>query len=193
MSLAAKFPLQPSKHEDLQESSGSKTYCTSPVNHSFSPQQCSQQLSREATTKKTINTGDAVLKTRETTLVCPDSSQRKSYLVSDCNLDEDEPKSSVDDILEKKNWEEKSSMSKEQQPSKTEKTTRKNKKKEEKKKENELDWDELRRTWQRNGERNNDHKDSVDWEAVRHADASEIADAIKARGQHNIIADRIKV
>lgn len=193
MSLAAKFPPQPSKHEDLQESSGSKTYCTSPVNHSFSPQQCSQQLSREAATKKTIDIGDAVLKTRETTLVCPDSSQRKSYLVSDCNLDEDEPKSSVDDILEKKNWEEKSSMSKEQQPSKTEKTTRKNKKKEEKKKENELDWDELRRTWQRNGERNNDHKDSVDWEAVRRADASEIADAIKARGQHNIIADRIKV
>ncbi|PON93600.1 DNA-3-methyladenine glycosylase I [Trema orientale] len=64
--------------------------------------------------------------------------------------------------------------------------------KEGKKKENEHDWDELRRKYCGYGQRHNDHKDSVDWEAVRQAEPGEIADAIRGRGQHNILALRIQ-
>lgn len=62
-----------------------------------------------------------------------------------------------------------------------------------KKKENETDWDELRRKYCGDGQRHSNHKDSLDWEAVRRAKPSEIADAIKGRGQHNILALRIQV
>lgn len=55
------------------------------------------------------------------------------------------------------------------------------------------DWDLLRRIYSTGEERSHDKMDSVDWEAVRCADESEIADAIKERGQQNIIAGRIKV
>lgn len=55
------------------------------------------------------------------------------------------------------------------------------------------DWDLLRRIYSTGEERSHDKTDSVDWEAVRCADESEIADAIKERGQQNIIAGRIKV
>lgn len=54
------------------------------------------------------------------------------------------------------------------------------------------DWDLLRRIYSTGEERSRDRMDSVDWEAVRCADESEIADAIKERGQQNIIAGRIK-
>lgn len=74
----------------------------------------------------------------------------------------------------------------------TKTTTRrvKNKKVE---KEEEIDWDELRRIYSTTEPRNSNHMDSVDWEAVRCAENSEIATAIKDRGQQNIIAGRIKV
>lgn len=186
MSLAAKFPAQSNKHEyhvtvEIQESTASNTECSLPANHLVGP----ELLSREGATKDTNDIEDAAL---ETTLFGP-LPLSNSCLVSDSNLGDNKPKSSVDETSGK----EKRSKSKEQQPSEREKRDGKKKKKEEKKKENEIDWDELRRTWNRNGERNNDHKDSVNWEAVRRAHASEIADAIKARGQHNIIADRLKV
>ncbi|XP_031742557.1 uncharacterized protein LOC101216331 isoform X2 [Cucumis sativus] len=53
-------------------------------------------------------------------------------------------------------------------------------------------WDSLRRKHPPCEPRSRDHMDSVDWEAVRFAEPTKIADAIKERGQHNIIAGRIK-
>lgn len=35
--------------------------------------------------------------------------------------------------------------------------------------------------------------DSIDWEAVRCADVDKIANAIKQRGQHNVISRKIQV
>ncbi|XP_050205063.1 uncharacterized protein LOC126655104 [Mercurialis annua] len=52
------------------------------------------------------------------------------------------------------------------------------------------DWNEMGRKYAR--PRSSAETDSVDWEAVRQAPESEIADAIKARGQHNIMAEKIK-
>jgi len=62
-----------------------------------------------------------------------------------------------------------------------------------KKVEEETDWDELRKTYSSAEPRGNNHMDSVDWEAVRCAENKDVADAIKERGQQNIIAGRIKV
>lgn len=53
-------------------------------------------------------------------------------------------------------------------------------------------WDTLRKIHTKS-HRHSDHMDSVDWEAVRCAKASEVAQAIASRGQHNIIAGRIQV
>lgn len=58
-----------------------------------------------------------------------------------------------------------------------------------------FDWDSLRKEAQPNGfkrERTANTKDSLDWEAVRHADVSEIAETIKERGMNNMLAERIK-
>lgn len=64
----------------------------------------------------------------------------------------------------------------------------------------EVDWNSLREKWDSMRRkhcvwepRSHNHMDSVDWEAVRSAEPIKIADAIKERGQHNIIAGRIKV
>ncbi|XP_062086509.1 DNA glycosylase/AP lyase ROS1-like [Humulus lupulus] len=57
---------------------------------------------------------------------------------------------------------------------------------------NETNWDQMKRQYHVDGPRNSHHKDSVDWNAVRLAHPSEVADAIKERGQHNIIALRIQ-
>lgn len=62
-----------------------------------------------------------------------------------------------------------------------------------KKVEEEIDWDEIRRTYSSAEPRGSNHMDSVDWEAVRCAKHKDVADAIKERGQHNIIAGRIQV
>ncbi|XP_055962269.1 transcriptional activator DEMETER-like [Mercurialis annua] len=51
-------------------------------------------------------------------------------------------------------------------------------------------WNEIGREYSRH--RSRAATDSVDWEAVRHAPQSEVADAIRSRGQHNNIAERIK-
>lgn len=58
-----------------------------------------------------------------------------------------------------------------------------------------FDWDSLRRFYscRRRSSRNLDAKDSLDWEAVRHASVSHIAKAISARGMNNVLAVRIKV
>ncbi|XP_059446497.1 transcriptional activator DEMETER-like [Corylus avellana] len=61
-----------------------------------------------------------------------------------------------------------------------------------KKVEEEIDWDELRRTYSSAKPRGSNQMDSVDWEAVRCAEHKDVADAIKERGQHNIIAGRIQ-
>ncbi|KAK7324885.1 hypothetical protein VNO77_28791 [Canavalia gladiata] len=53
-------------------------------------------------------------------------------------------------------------------------------------------WDTLRKIHTKSP-RDSDHVDSVDWEGVRCARASEVARAIASRGQHNIIASRIQV
>lgn len=65
--------------------------------------------------------------------------------------------------------------------------------KEGKKKENQTNWDELKRKCHGDRQRHPDHKDSMNWEAVRRAKPSEVADSIKERGQHRILALRIQV
>ncbi|PQQ15816.1 DEMETER-like protein 2 isoform X1 [Prunus yedoensis var. nudiflora] len=50
------------------------------------------------------------------------------------------------------------------------------------------DWEFFGKIYATSGERNRNHMDSVDWEAVRHAEVGEIADAIQAHGQQNMIA-----
>lgn len=82
----------------------------------------------------------------------------------------------------------------EQQSGQTKKATQRMKSKKEKEKEKvKTDWDALRRICSIGGRRNSFHIDSVDWEAVKNANVGEIAKAIQGRGQHNIIAGRIKV
>ncbi|KAL8205722.1 hypothetical protein R6Q57_009273 [Mikania cordata] len=66
--------------------------------------------------------------------------------------------------------------------------------KKEKKQEPETDWEELRKTYYRTGEKetNVNYRDAVDWDAVRCASVAEIAQIIVDRGMHNVIAERIK-
>lgn len=59
-----------------------------------------------------------------------------------------------------------------------------------------VDWDNLRVQAQlKKGKREKtaDTMDSLDWDAVRCANVSEIADAIKERGMNNMLAERIQV
>lgn len=62
-------------------------------------------------------------------------------------------------------------------------------------KKNTFDWDSLRKQVQSNGrkERSKETMDSLDYEALRCADVSEISNAIKERGMNNMLAERIKV
>ena len=65
-----------------------------------------------------------------------------------------------------------------------------------KEKKDNFDWDSLRIQAQAKGgkrEQTENTMDSLDWDAVRRADVSEIADAIKERGMNNMLAERIKV
>ncbi|XP_058088746.1 protein ROS1A-like isoform X2 [Magnolia sinica] len=58
-----------------------------------------------------------------------------------------------------------------------------------------FDWDSLRKQACYNGqkkERSSDRMDSLDWEAVRLAEVSEISDTIRERGMNNMLAERIK-
>lgn len=58
-----------------------------------------------------------------------------------------------------------------------------------------FDWDSLRREVHRTkpvGERSSGARDSLDWEAVRCADVSEISETIRERGMNNMLAARIK-
>ncbi|XP_060965803.1 protein ROS1A isoform X2 [Cannabis sativa] len=57
---------------------------------------------------------------------------------------------------------------------------------------NGTDWDELKKKYHVDGPRDSRRKDSVDWNVVRLAEPEDIAHAIEERGQHNIIALRIK-
>lgn len=76
-------------------------------------------------------------------------------------------------------------------PKKDESTSR-GKNKNSKKAEDNFDWDSLRIKYA-TGPRSSDQMDSVDWEAVRLADIEDVANAIKARGQHRVIAGKIQV
>ncbi|KAM1116081.1 hypothetical protein TB2_006538 [Malus domestica] len=55
-----------------------------------------------------------------------------------------------------------------------------------------LSWGWCKSIFSTSRERNRNHMDSVDWEAVRIAEVGQIAAAIKVRGQHNMIAGRVK-
>ncbi|KAL6132750.1 hypothetical protein ACLB2K_064989 [Fragaria x ananassa] len=57
-----------------------------------------------------------------------------------------------------------------------------------------LDWDYYKRgvAIELGKKRQIEHMDSINWQAVRQADVDDIAEAIKGRGQHRIIAGRIK-
>ncbi|RHN71654.1 putative DNA glycosylase, helix-turn-helix, base-excision DNA repair [Medicago truncatula] len=73
--------------------------------------------------------------------------------------------------------------------------TKKSKKQEEKMmilKKKRQKWEALRKIHSRS-DRHIDHVDSIDWEAVRNAKVGEVAEAIKMRGQHNIIAKKIQL
>ena len=73
--------------------------------------------------------------------------------------------------------------------------TKKSKKQEENKmilKKKRKQWEALRKIHTRS-DRHIDHVDSIDWEAVRNAKVGEVAEAIRMRGQHNIIAKKIQV
>ncbi|KAK9723864.1 hypothetical protein RND81_05G030800 [Saponaria officinalis] len=64
-----------------------------------------------------------------------------------------------------------------------------------KEKKNGFDWDSLRKDAEVNDkkpERPANTRDSVDWEAVRHANVNDIAETIKERGMNNMLAERIK-
>ncbi|RDX57904.1 Protein ROS1, partial [Mucuna pruriens] len=52
-------------------------------------------------------------------------------------------------------------------------------------------WDRLRKMHTKSP-RDINHTDSIDWEGVRSAQASEVVKAIASRGQHNVIAGRIQ-
>ncbi|XP_031400529.1 transcriptional activator DEMETER-like isoform X2 [Punica granatum] len=54
------------------------------------------------------------------------------------------------------------------------------------------EWERLRKIYSTDGPRPKDHMDSVDWEAVRCAKLEEVAETIRERGQHYIIASRIQ-
>ena len=59
-----------------------------------------------------------------------------------------------------------------------------------------FDWDSLRKQVCQNGakrERGRDRMDSLDYEALRNADVSEISNTIRERGMNNMLAERIKV
>lgn len=57
------------------------------------------------------------------------------------------------------------------------------------------DWDQLRKRAEAGGrkQRPDNTRDSLDWEAVRQADVGEVADAIKERGMHEKLSQRIQV
>ncbi|XVE68636.1 hypothetical protein DITRI_Ditri09bG0084800 [Diplodiscus trichospermus] len=62
-------------------------------------------------------------------------------------------------------------------------------------KNNATDWDGLRKQVLANGrkkERSKDTMDSIDYEAMRHANVDEISNAIKERGMNNMLAERIQ-
>ena len=63
------------------------------------------------------------------------------------------------------------------------------------KEDNSIDWDSLRRIYsnRRRKGRTHDAKDSLDWEAVRHASVNRVSNAISIRGMNNVLAARIKV
>ncbi|KAH1216921.1 Protein ROS1 [Glycine max] len=68
-------------------------------------------------------------------------------------------------------------------------------KEQEKEKKDDFDWDSLRIEAQAKAgkrEKTDNTMDSLDWDAVRCADVSEIAETIKERGMNNRLADRIK-
>lgn len=63
------------------------------------------------------------------------------------------------------------------------------------KKQTKVDWDNLRlqAEVEQKREKTQDTMDSLDYEALRNANVSEVADAIKERGMNNVLAARIKV
>ncbi|KAM0023774.1 putative HhH-GPD domain, endonuclease III-like, iron-sulfur cluster loop, DNA glycosylase [Helianthus debilis subsp. tardiflorus] len=65
----------------------------------------------------------------------------------------------------------------------------------EKKQEPKIDWEELRKSYCKTGEKEPDVncRDAVDWDAVRRAPVEELAKIIEERGMHNVIAGRIKL
>ncbi|EOA29112.1 hypothetical protein CARUB_v10025379mg [Capsella rubella] len=71
-----------------------------------------------------------------------------------------------------------------------------NGKKVQKQKKEAFDWDSLRREAEgREGKRKKSTRtmDSVDWEAIRTADVSEVAETIKKRGMNHMLAERIQL
>ncbi|GMP88620.1 hypothetical protein CsSME_00040538 [Camellia sinensis var. sinensis] len=73
----------------------------------------------------------------------------------------------------------------------TETPSKRKKSKFEEKQDNPINWDDLRKTY-RAKETTTNTMDSLDWEEVRQATVDEVADAIKGRGQHRVLAGRIK-
>ncbi|KAL7585024.1 hypothetical protein Lser_V15G43152 [Lactuca serriola] len=58
-----------------------------------------------------------------------------------------------------------------------------------------MNWDSLRKQAMSNGEKKDQiiyARDSLDYEAFRHAPVNEISDAIKERGMNNLLAERMQ-
>lgn len=195
MSLAARFPVQPSSHEDpiidySEESVGSNTEYLRPA---YTLDECE--------TAAVINLADNNMYENKAISTC---------LSEDCNIKakddmyqlnngtKDEMSVNlVDEMIQMENntsyAEGESSNSKEQQRGKRKEITQRKIKKVAEIEKVETDWDALRRVYCTGEQRRRDHMDSVDWEAVRHARVNVIATAIEGRGQHYKLAERIQV
>ncbi|KAH7542034.1 hypothetical protein FEM48_Zijuj02G0030600 [Ziziphus jujuba var. spinosa] len=180
MLLAAKFPARPRSQDPIidfsQESVGSNTEYLEPA-----------YTSEESETAGVTNLADEDMPTclaEDCSIEAKDdiylqNNSKKALAVSELNANSM--------IQERQNGE--SSNSKEQQP---DKTNKRNGKKVYEKEKVKTDWDAFRKMYCTTEQRRPEHMDSVDWEAVRNAEAQVIAKVIEARGQNNVLAGRIK-
>ncbi|KAI8524244.1 hypothetical protein RHMOL_Rhmol13G0135300 [Rhododendron molle] len=116
------------------------------------------------------------------------ASLSKCQVLPECSSQAEVNKANVQECI--KNFQEGSKISP-QTKSPSRKKKRKKKSKVEKQ-EKSIDWDELRKNYVGSTVSTSDTRDSLDWEEVRQATIDEVAEVIKGRGQHRVLAERIK-
>ncbi|KAF3455101.1 hypothetical protein FNV43_RR05549 [Rhamnella rubrinervis] len=165
MSLAARFPIRSESHPD-----------SIIVQHVNLPEYIAREcLSQECSTEAINEMGPQNNGTKKEMT----DHKQESYI-----------QAATDESISQEQQKGTNSNSEEQQSGKRKATQRMKSKKENEKVK--TDWDALKRIYSNGGQRSSFHMDSVDWEAVKNANVGEIAKAIQGRGQHNIIAGRIK-